>query len=105
LASILQRLGSAPERSAKKLTTTRDHPSGQNKTSNYYEEFMRQNEDKNTDSIKQKKIFYVQGTTREKYPVLYFIARRFESSIDMDLLLLHILRVRQHFCRLYVALV
>lgn len=53
--------------------------------------------DKSTDSIKEQAIFYQAGFTRNKDPVLYFIikANLHPPEVDMDLLLLHILRTLQ----------
>lgn len=97
LVSVLQKLGTPPEQTKKNAAPSaiRAHGAGQAKNSNLYDDFMRQNADKNTDSIKQKKIVFIQGVSKEKYPVVYFIAKRVDSSIDMDLLLLHILRTLQ----------
>lgn len=94
LASVLQKLGPPPEQPKKtNAPTIRGHAGGGAKNSNFYEEFMRNNADKSTDSIKQKKIFFVQGVSKEKIPVLYFIAKRMDNTMDFELLLLHILRV------------
>ena len=39
----------------------------------------------NTEKIKEKNVFYKHGTSKEKYPVFYLIARRFiEKDPDMD---------------------
>jgi hypothetical protein len=93
LASVLQKLGPPPEQPKKGITPAIRSHGGSAKNSNLYDDFMRQNSDKNTDTIKQKKILFLQGVSKEKLPVLYFIARRMDTTIDMDLLLLHILRV------------
>lgn len=89
----MQKLGPPPEQTKKTTNQIRAHGGGGAKNSNLYDEFMRANADKNTDSIKQKKIVFFHGLSKEKLPVLYFIAKRIDSTIDMDLLLLHILRV------------
>jgi neurofibromin 1 len=50
----------------------------------------------NVDKIKEKNIFFKQGSTKEKHPVFYLIARRFNTNdpdIAMDHLLYYILKV------------
>ncbi|KAJ3207847.1 Ras GTPase activating protein ira2 [Dinochytrium kinnereticum] len=50
--------------------------------------------DKALEVLKERNIFYVKGISKERLPVLYYIARRVQPhSIDMELLLFHILTV------------
>ncbi|KYR01829.1 hypothetical protein DLAC_01846 [Tieghemostelium lacteum] len=102
LISILQRLGPPPDlQETKKKGTLVGRSTQQNAktSSNFYEDFMRRFANLNTDAIKQKKIFYKHGVTKEKHPVFYYIARRFESNIDMEHLLYHILKTVQDSIR------
>lgn len=60
---------------------------------------MQSMRDKSTDSIKEHGFFYQAGLTRTKEPVFYFIVKSnlHAPEIDMDLLLLHVLRTLQPF--------
>lgn len=49
-------------------------------------------------NIVNKKLFYKQGVTKEKYPVFYYIARRFDKNdkaFAQDPVLYHILKIVQ----------
>jgi hypothetical protein len=58
---------------------------------------MRTMASKNTDKIKEMGIYYKQGVTKEKHPVFYLIARKFNTEMDMELLLYYILKVTHHY--------
>eukprot|EP01113_Clastostelium_recurvatum_P009144 TRINITY_DN1436_c0_g1_i2.p1 TRINITY_DN1436_c0_g1~~TRINITY_DN1436_c0_g1_i2.p1 ORF type:complete len:2696 (+),score=879.69 TRINITY_DN1436_c0_g1_i2:238-8325(+) len=98
LGIILQRLGKPSDMSMQKKLAggaMSRAPASPSKGSNFYEEFMQAHGSKNTDAIKQKKIYYKHGVNKDKHPVYYYVARRFEKNIDMELLLLHILKTTQ----------
>lgn len=64
--------------------------------SSLYDAFMKTKANLNTDKIKEKNIYYKHGSTKDKKPVFYLIARRYVNSdpeIEMDPLLYHILKV------------
>eukprot|EP01133_Synstelium_polycarpum_P017457 gene17457-20830_t len=107
LTQILQRLGAPPDIDRKKAGAARAHhiAPASKATSNFYEDFMRRFRDLNTDVLKQKKIFYKQGLTRDKLPVFYYIARRYEATMDMEHLLFHILKTIQDSIRAPFVLV
>ncbi|EFA82125.1 neurofibromin [Heterostelium album PN500] len=98
LTQVLQRLGPPPALERKKNTPgTRSAAIGAGigaaaKSGNHYEDFMRRHESTNIEHLKQKKIFYKQGVTKDKLPVFYYIARRYEASFDMEQLLYLILK-------------
>ncbi|EGG19811.1 neurofibromin [Cavenderia fasciculata] len=98
LTQTMQRLGAPPDLEKKKAGTGIQRNiggTGQNKATNYYEDFMRRFQSLNLEPLKQKKIFYKQGVTKEKYPVFYYIAKRYESSMDMEHLLYLMLKTVQ----------
>ncbi|KAF2077194.1 hypothetical protein CYY_001515 [Polysphondylium violaceum] len=102
LTQILQRLGPPPDlQDAKKKSNNlvRSNQTSGKTTSNFYEDFMLRFGNLNTEAIKQKKIFFKHGITKEKHPVFYYIARRFEGNIDMEHLLFHILKTVQDSIR------
>ncbi|KAJ1654692.1 Ras GTPase activating protein ira2 [Dispira simplex] len=56
-----------------------------------YREFMQRNGHRNVDPIKSKRLFYAGRCSKEKRPIVYFIARRLiADSTDMDMLMLHV---------------
>eukprot|EP01137_Pigoraptor_chileana_P013496 Opistho-2@67074 len=63
-----------------------------NAGSTAYEEFMSRYAKQKTDAIKQKNVFYQQGSSKAKRPVFYYVARRlFSDSADHELLIYYIL--------------
>eukprot|EP01132_Coremiostelium_polycephalum_P003622 gene3622-4511_t len=101
LTSILQRLGPPPDlqetnkKKGNSVLVSRSTQQSAKSSSNFFEDFMRRFSTLNTEPIKQKKIFFKHGVSKEKHPVFYYIARRFESNIDMEHLLYHILKTAQ----------
>ncbi|GAM23465.1 hypothetical protein SAMD00019534_066400 [Acytostelium subglobosum LB1] len=54
-------------------------------STNYFDSLLRKHDNSNLDYLKQKKLFYCQGTTiKDNLPVFYYIARRFDPSIDQE---------------------
>ncbi|KAJ2388253.1 Ras GTPase activating protein ira2, partial [Coemansia sp. RSA 2603] len=63
-----------------------------------FNDILRRDVGRNTDSIAKKAIVYIGGVSREKRPVVYVIARRMQMQyLDMDLVMLHILRLIEPF--------
>ena len=64
-----------------------------------FDAFMLSMRDKSTDAIKEQGIFYQAGLTRTKEPVFYCVVKSnlHAPEVDMDLLLLHILKTLQPF--------
>ncbi|KAJ2606891.1 Ras GTPase activating protein ira2 [Coemansia sp. RSA 1722] len=61
-------------------------------------EILRRDANRNTDAIAKKAIVYIGGVSREKRPVVYVIARRMQMQyLDMDIVMLHILRLLEPF--------
>ncbi|KAJ2617135.1 Ras GTPase activating protein ira2 [Coemansia sp. RSA 1365] len=59
-----------------------------------FHEILRRDSGRSTDAIAKKAIIYIGGLSREKRPVVYVIARRMQMHyLDMDLVMLHVLRV------------
>ncbi|KAJ2802655.1 Ras GTPase activating protein ira2, partial [Coemansia guatemalensis] len=59
-----------------------------------FHEILRRDAGRSTDAIAKKAIIYIGGVSREKRPVVYVIARRMQMHyLDMDLVMLHVLRV------------
>ncbi|GAM17779.1 hypothetical protein SAMD00019534_009540 [Acytostelium subglobosum LB1] len=95
LTQVLQRLGPPATIESRKKTTVSSRsniPSSSAKGGNHYEDFMRRHDATNIEHLKQKKIFYKQGVTKDRLPVFYYIARRYEASFDMEQLLFLMLK-------------
>eukprot|EP01090_Pellita_catalonica_P017046 TRINITY_DN5062_c0_g4_i1.p1 TRINITY_DN5062_c0_g4~~TRINITY_DN5062_c0_g4_i1.p1 ORF type:complete len:2520 (+),score=346.34 TRINITY_DN5062_c0_g4_i1:70-7629(+) len=78
LTIILSQLGQASEPTAKKKFGATTFTAG--KTNKTTTEFMRLGAHLDISSIVKKKIFFKQGLTKDKRPVYYFIARRFDLA-------------------------
>ncbi|KAJ1987203.1 Ras GTPase activating protein ira2 [Dimargaris cristalligena] len=88
LCTLLSQLGKPPEvvKSENVIAAVKGGASTE-----LYREFMLRNSHRNADQIKAKKLFYEGGVSKEKRPVVYFIARRLiTDATDMDLLMLHV---------------
>jgi len=109
LTSILQKLGTPPEPSSKAEKSAASAYHAGKQDTNLYEEYMKSHAHLNTEKIQKKNIFYRQGQSRDKHPVFYLVARRFNNKdpeIDVDLLLTHILRtIESHYKKPFVLVV
>ncbi|KAJ2723214.1 Ras GTPase activating protein ira2 [Coemansia sp. Benny D115] len=95
---IMRQLGplAAPVEAVKsKITTALETSSSAPVGSeDMFYDILRRDVGRNTDAIAKKDIVYVGGVSREKRPVVYVIARRMQMQyLDMDSVMLHILRV------------
>ncbi|KAJ1953875.1 Ras GTPase activating protein ira2, partial [Linderina pennispora] len=65
---------------------------------NVFYDILRRDAHRPTDAIAKKAIIYIGGVSREKRPVIYIIVRRLQMQyLDMDLVLLHIMRTLEPF--------
>eukprot|EP01119_Soliformovum_irregulare_P019017 TRINITY_DN5943_c0_g1_i1.p1 TRINITY_DN5943_c0_g1~~TRINITY_DN5943_c0_g1_i1.p1 ORF type:complete len:2529 (-),score=855.67 TRINITY_DN5943_c0_g1_i1:42-7628(-) len=101
LTNILQKLGPPPETftSNKDLSLT-SISAGKGNDTNMFENFMKTKGNLNTDKIKEKNLFYKHGVSKDKHPVFYLIARKFNPSdpdMEIDNVLLHILKTCHQF--------
>ncbi|KAJ1927924.1 Ras GTPase activating protein ira2 [Tieghemiomyces parasiticus] len=88
LCTLLSQLGKPPEVGTGELVLAAVKGGA---STELYREFMQRNAHRGTDPIKLKKLFYEGGPSKEKRPVVYFIARRLiADATDMDLLMLHV---------------
>lgn len=97
LSLVLQKLGPASEPNRKTNFQSASHTVSKGDTS-LYDDFMKTYENRNTDKIKEKGFFFKHGNTRDKQPVFYIIARKFNSrdpAIDINILLYYILKTTQ----------
>eukprot|EP00011_Vannellida_sp_DIVA3-517-6-12_P006707 CAMPEP_0114622840 /NCGR_PEP_ID=MMETSP0168-20121206/9942_1 /TAXON_ID=95228 ORGANISM="Vannella sp., Strain DIVA3 517/6/12" /NCGR_SAMPLE_ID=MMETSP0168 /ASSEMBLY_ACC=CAM_ASM_000044 /LENGTH=1801 /DNA_ID=CAMNT_0001834063 /DNA_START=22 /DNA_END=5428 /DNA_ORIENTATION=+ len=104
LTTILAQLGAPPE--PKKTTATPGaRLGGSSKANVLFKEFMKRMENKNTDYIKAKNIYYQQGTTKNNVPVFYLVARNIKQDIDWEVLIYYIFKTTQPFFAKSYALV
>ena len=103
LTAILAQLGTPPElpkASITRATTTIGSKSG--KANIHYEKFMNRMSKSDTSSIKDTGIYYQNGKTEKGNPVFYYIARYWNSNIDMDLFNYYMLSsTQQYFSKPY----
>lgn len=99
--SLINQLGPAPEITENQSTSTYIGKAGV--ISQLFIEFLQRNEHSNLDAVKDSKVFYEGGTSKERNPVFYLIARRVPSeNEDMELLLYYIFTlIKPYFGRSY----
>jgi len=100
--SLINQLGPAPEISETQSTFTYIGKAGV--INQLFIEFLQRNEHhRNLDAVKDSKVFYEGGTSKERNPVFYLIARRVPSeNDDMELLLYYIFTlIKPYFGRSY----
>eukprot|EP01102_Stenamoeba_stenopodia_P013588 TRINITY_DN4434_c0_g1_i2.p1 TRINITY_DN4434_c0_g1~~TRINITY_DN4434_c0_g1_i2.p1 ORF type:complete len:1185 (-),score=326.97 TRINITY_DN4434_c0_g1_i2:1010-4282(-) len=97
LKNLLAQLGPPPEPNKQTSLARSTAISKDEGTSAQFEKFMKNLAHRNTDSIKEKNIFYQQGFTKEKYPVFYYIARNFKQDVDPELIIYYVLKTMQPF--------
>ncbi|EFA86557.1 Neurofibromin-like protein [Heterostelium album PN500] len=67
------------------VTLNSIQPTAEGASTNSIVELLQRFEHTNIDYLKQKKLFYQQGyTLKDRQPVFYYIARRFDASMDQD---------------------
>ncbi|KAJ3107169.1 Ras GTPase activating protein ira2 [Phlyctochytrium bullatum] len=107
LSTLLAQLGPAPEPARLRLALISKESGRKDRygpftamtTGLATEDFMlriqkRPGADKALEVLRERNIFYGKGLSKERLPVLYYIARRVQPhSIDMELLLFHIITV------------
>jgi len=100
--SLINQLGPAPEITETQSTSTYVSKAGF--ISHLFIEFLQRIEQhRNLDAIKDSKVFYEGGTSKERNPVFYLIARRVPSeNEDIELLMYYIFTlIRPYFNRSY----
>ncbi|KAJ3192593.1 Neurofibromin 1 [Irineochytrium annulatum] len=113
LSTLIAQLGPAPEmaRLRQALISKESHGKGRRMSwlftssatdsAQALTEFMtrvqqRSGSDKALEVLRERNIFFASGRSKDRIPVLYFIARKVQpDSIDMDLVLFHMLTVAQ----------
>ncbi|KAJ1918867.1 Ras GTPase activating protein ira2 [Mycoemilia scoparia] len=94
---IMQQLGPPPTNPAKDASNLAKAAEASN---SLFYDVLKRDAHKSTEAIVKKKIFYVGGPSRDKRPILYIIARRLQAqAIDMDMVMLHLLRLLEPFTR------
>jgi hypothetical protein len=99
LTTILAQLGAPEEPSKEKKSSFGSAPRAsvavKKGTNLYHAEFMSEYAKVDVSQIVSKKLFYKQGTTKEKYPVFYYVARRFDKSFGQESVLYHLMKTLQ----------
>jgi neurofibromin 1 len=99
-SNLLAQLGRPPEISKQEFSGLRSYTFAA--ANQLYAEFMRRNSHRSVESIVSKNIFYEGGVSKANRPVFYFIARNIVAdSIDFELLVYHMLQVRNTFSKKY----
>ena len=94
LSLILSQLGEPPQPSNKKAEAQPRYASG-DKQNAAYEEFMKKNAKTETDFLKSKNIYFVNGKTKKATPTAYYIARNLSQTIDITTLFYFMLKTTQ----------
>eukprot|EP00743_Colponemidia_sp_Colp-15_P006314 GILK01006793.1.p1 GENE.GILK01006793.1~~GILK01006793.1.p1 ORF type:complete len:2194 (+),score=417.78 GILK01006793.1:164-6583(+) len=99
LAVVLARLGPPAELYLNKKIEVRPQAGRDAPAPNIlFEDYMRRNQHRDTSGIKEKGIFYRHGESLAKQPVFYYIARKYDSGMNLDSLLYYILdQLQPHF--------
>ena len=100
VTTLLAQLGPPPElpKDSKNITGGKLFSGTKGAKANaQYEKFMTRMANQNTQSIKDRNIFFAQGKTDKNIPVLYFIPRNWSSNLEMDLFNYYVLTTIQPF--------
>lgn len=104
LTNILAQLGPPPE--PKKTTAVAfTRSSGKDGANVAFEKFMKRMGDRSTTQMKDLNIFFQKGTLSDKTPVFYYIARKFASNLDSELLIYYMLKTAQPYLQKKWAIV
>jgi hypothetical protein len=94
LSTLLAQLGPPPDTPKSELAGV-----GAKKavmSNQLFRDFMQKNANRNVDGIRMQNLFFEAGSSKEKRPVFFFIARRLNAeTTDMELLIYYILKVRE----------
>lgn len=101
LTTLLGQLGPPAESSRREIVSV-----GKSISNQLYNEFMARHSSRNVDAVKEMKIFYDGGTSKDRQQLFYYIARRVQSnSLDFELVIYSILLTMKPFMSQQFAIV